>query len=306
MSPDPPDWSLYRAFAAVLREGSLSAAARRLGLSQPTLGRHVAALEEALGLPLFTRSRGGLTPTPAAEALRPEVEALVAATDSLLRKASGPLAENVGAVRITASEIVAAEVLPPVLAAIQAEHPGIVVELVVSNRIADLVRRDADIAVRTVRPSQGALLAKRVGAFELGLFAAPGYLARRPAPTTPAALARHALVGFDVPAPYTGTLRLGGRPLTRDAFSFRTDDDVAQFAAIRAGCGIGACHVPLARRAGLVRVLAGEFAPKVEMWLAMHEDLKASRRCRTVFDALWAGLGAYVGRGPARSRRARG
>lgn len=302
MTRTPPDWSLYRAFAAVLREGSLSGAARRLGLSQPTLGRHIAALEAALGVPLFTRSQGGLTPTAAAEALRPEAEALVAATDSLLRKASGPLAENVGAVRLSASEIVAAEVLPPLLARLQAEHPRIVVELVVSNRMADLVRRDADLAVRMARPTQGALLARRVGAFELGLFAAPQYLSRRPAPRSAAALSEHALVGFDVPVPYTRTLRLGGRPLTRDAFALRTDSDVAQFAAIRAGCGIGACHVPLARREQLVRVLASEFAPKVEMWIAMHEDLKRSLRCRTVFDALWTGLGAYVGRRTSRAR----
>jgi DNA-binding transcriptional LysR family regulator len=145
-----------------------------------------------------------------------------------------------------------------------------------------------------VRPEQGALVATRVGAFRLGLFAHPSYLERRSAPGSVAALAGHALVGFDRGAPYTRTLRLEGRLLTREQFTFRSDSDVAQFAAIRAGCGIGACHVPLARRDGLVRVLPTAFSPAVELWVAMHEDLRSTARYRTVFDALTAGLRSYV------------
>src|SRR4051794_26573900 len=154
MAPAPPDWSLYRSFVAVLREGSLSGAARALCVSQPTLGRHIVELESALGISLFTRSPEGMIPTAAANALRPEAEALAAAADALYRAASGPLAENAGTVRITASEVIAAEVLPPILARLQADHPRIVVELAVSNRIEDLLRRDADIAVRMARPAQ--------------------------------------------------------------------------------------------------------------------------------------------------------
>jgi DNA-binding transcriptional LysR family regulator len=300
--PSPPDWSLYRSFLAVLREGSLSAAARAAGLSQPTLGRHVRALEAALGLQLFTRSSEGLVPTSAAQALRPQAEALAATAEALFRTASGPLTENVGAVRLTVSEMFAAEVIAPILAELQAEHPRIVVELLVSNRIENLLRRDADIAVRTGRPEQQALLASRVGTFEVGLFATPAYLARRSAPRSAADLDAHAFVGFDAGAPYTRTLALNGKPLGREQFTLRTDSDLAQLAAIRAGCGIGACHVPLGRRAGLVRVLPQLFAPKVELWLAMHEDLRTTRRHRTVFTALHTGLEQYVGRPrPARA-----
>jgi DNA-binding transcriptional LysR family regulator len=297
MADASPDWSLYRSFAAVLREGSLSAAARTLGLTQPTVGRHIAALEASLGLALFTRAPDGLRPTNAGTELRAEAEALVAAADALQRAASGRSKENAGTVRVTTSEIVAAEVLAPILARVQRVHPRIVIELAVSNRIDDLLRRDADIAVRMTRPTQGALLAKRIGAFEVGLFASAEYLDRRLTPRVAADVRSHAVVGFDLPAPYTRTLALAGRPLAREDLTYRTDNDVAQLAAIRAGCGIGACHVPLARRYRLVRVLPSAFALKVEMWVVMHEDLRTTLRYRSVFDALVEGLAGYVDEG---------
>lgn len=299
MAAAATDWSLFRSFIAVLREGSLSAAARSLGLSQPTLGRHIAALEIELGLALFTRSPDGLAPTAAALALWPQAETLASAADALLRAASGPLLENAGTVKITASEIFAVEILPPVLAALQREHPRIAVELLVSNRVEDLLRRDADIAVRTVRSEQEALIVSRVGEFDVGLFAHPDYLARRGTPRSSAELHGHAFVGFDAGAPYTRALQIDGRVLTREQFTLRTDFDLAQLAAIRAGCGIGGCHALLARRAGLVRVLPEAFARKVELWLAMHEDLRTTTRYRTVFDMLQAGLKRHLGAPPA-------
>lgn len=290
-----PDWSLYRSFLAALREGSLSAAGRVLGISQPTLGRHIAELERDLGHRLFTRSPDGLIPTGAANALRPKAEALAAAADALLRVASGLSGEDVGTVRITASEIMAAEVIAPILAAMQRDHPGIVVELVVTNRLQDLLRRDADIAIRMTPPQQDALLVKRIGEVDLGLFAAPAYLERHAAPDdVEDLLGRHAVVGFDIPLPYTRNFQLRGRPVTRESFSFRTDSDTGQFAAIRAGCGIGVCHGPLARREKLVPILPKFFSPAVGMWLCMHEDQKSVPQCRLVFDCLARGLRSYV------------
>jgi len=294
MAPIAPDWSLYRSFVAVLREGSFSAAARSIGLSQPTLSRHIAALEDALRIVLFTRSPEGLTPTAAALALRAEAEALASAADALFRAASGPLAENAGTVRIAASEVTAAEVLGPMLAGLQRDHPRISVELAVSNRNDDLLRRDADIAVRMARPTQTGLVARKIGEVELGLYAHASYLVSRDIPLRPTDLNGHALVGFDTALPYTRTFRLGGELVTRDRFSLRSDSDMAQLAAIRSGCGIGVCHGPLARRAGLVRVLADAFCPRVEMWLAMHEDMKSTARHRTVFNHLDDSLSAYL------------
>ncbi|MBL0375551.1 LysR family transcriptional regulator [Rhizobium sp. KVB221] len=293
-----PDWSLYRSFCAVLRENSLSAAARSIGLSQPTLSRHIMALEHGLGLTLFTRSRDGLLPTAEALALRTEAEALASAADALLRAASGPLSQNTGTVRIATSEVVAAEVIAPILAALRLEQPGIVVEIAVSNRIDDLLRRDADIAVRMTRPIQVGLVAKRVGVSELGLYAHPDYLHGHPAPTTHPELLNHAIIGFDTPMPYTRTFAIDGIAMTRECFAIRSDSDMAQLAAIRAAGGIGVCHGSIANRSCLQRVLSDSFKPTVEVWLAMHEDMRSTLRHRTVFDALGTGLSAFFGNQP--------
>ena len=152
MTVRTPHWDELRTFIEVARDGSLSGAARRLGLTQPTVGRHIDALEAALGLSLFTRSPRGLTPTPAALALVPHVEAMAASADALARAASGEASADRGVVRVTASDVIGCEVLPPILAAFRAVHPGIAIELALTNRNEDLARRDADIAVRMVRP----------------------------------------------------------------------------------------------------------------------------------------------------------
>ena len=154
MATDSPSWELYRSFLGVLRNGSLSRAARATGLTQPTIGRHVVALEEALGVGLFTRSPSGLMPTAAALALLPHAAAMEAAAEALLRSASGAAEEARGTVRLTASEIMGTEVLPAMLAGFRERHPGIVVELALTDLTQDLLRRDADLAVRMSRPSR--------------------------------------------------------------------------------------------------------------------------------------------------------
>lgn len=294
-----PDWSLYRTFLAVLREGSLSGAARSLGLAQPTIGRHVDALEQAIGQQLFLRSQHGLAATDAAAELRPYAEALSAAAASLLRAASGRGAEIRGAVRITASEVVGVEILPPILAALREAHPGLAIELALSNAVQDLLRREADIAIRMVAPAQEALVARHVGGIALGLHAHRRYLTRSGTPARLEDLAGHTLIGFDRETATIRALqkRIGG--FQRGLFAFRADSDLAQLAAIRAGFGIGICQARLAARdAELVRVLPEAFDLTLETWVAMHEDLRTSRRCRVVFDALAAGLSDYI-RGPA-------
>jgi DNA-binding transcriptional LysR family regulator len=293
---DPgPSWELYRSFLSVLREGSLSGAARSLGLTQPTIGRHVDALEQAFGFALFTRSQHGLAPTEAAQELRPYAETLEATARAALRAASGRGDEVRGSVRITASEIVGVEVLPPILARLRQDNPALVIELAVSNRTDDLLRRDADIAVRMHRPAQEALLARRLGTIELGLFAHTFYLERSGIPASLGDLQAHALIGFDQQTAFIRGLRMSGVPLHRGLFALRTDSDLAQFAAIRSGFGIGVCQAGLARRNGqLVRVLPEAVSIGLEVWLAMHEDLRANRRCRVTFDALALGLADYI------------
>ena len=289
-------WDLLQTLLGVLREGSLSGAARLLGLTQPTVGRHIAALEAALGQALFTRSPTGLLPTEAALALRAHAEQMETAAAALQRAASSRGTQAAGTVRVTASEIVGIEVLAPVFAALRDSHPGIVLELALSNRVQDLLRREADIAVRMTPPEQGQLIARRIGAIDIGLHALPGYLDRHGRPASFAELAGHTLIGFDAVTPFirAGSKRLGG--ITRDSFALRCDSDLAQLALIRAGAGIGACQLPLARREpALERVLADQFTWPLETWVAMHEDLRQNTACRVVFDALVAELTRYVG-----------
>jgi DNA-binding transcriptional LysR family regulator len=286
-------WDHYRTLLCVLDEGSLSGAARALGLTQPTVGRHIEALEAELG-PLFTRSAGGLAPTEAALGLRPYAETMAAAAEALARAASGEADAVRGAIRIAAADIVGVEVLAPILTEFHESYPDVAIELTVSNRQEDLLRREADIAVRMVRPTQGALLAKRVGAVRLGLFAHRRYLEKHGAPRS-VDEEGFAIIGVDRDVQMLRALEARQIRVTRERFSFRTDNDLAQLAALRAGFGLGACHVALARRdPNLVQVLEDAFRYEIEVWVAMHEDLKSSRRMRLMFDWLVEGLGAYV------------
>ena len=177
-----PGWHLWRAFLAASRGGSLSAAARSLGLTQPTLGRQIAALEGLLGLPLFTRSPDGLRPTERALSLLPHAEAMAAAAASLLRAASGPEDALQGRIRLAASEAMGGLVLPSMLARFRNAHPGIDIELSLSDRNEDILRHDADLAVRNTIPTQAALISLRVGEVPVRLFAHEDYVRRHGAP----------------------------------------------------------------------------------------------------------------------------
>jgi len=293
MNTTAPDWDLYRSFLGVMTHGSLSAAARALGLTQPTIGRHVETLEQALGAPLFTRSPGGLRPTDTALALRPHAEAMAASAEALIRTASGEADAVRGAIRLTASEIMGAEVLPPILTEFHELHPDVIIEMVLSNRQEDLLRRDCDIAVRMARPTQDALLARRIGTVDVGLFAHRRYTEKHGEPdmlTDP----NHTAIGFDRDASVVRAVQAVNLPLDREFFAYRSDNDLAQLAALRAGYGVGGCMFGIARREPeLVQVLRG-IGFSMEMWVVMHEDLKASRRMRLMFDHLVASLTAYA------------
>ncbi|MFT8656111.1 MAG: LysR family transcriptional regulator, partial [Acetobacter papayae] len=248
MDTHVPEWHLFRAFLAVVREGSLSGAARTLATTQPTMGRQIAALETSLGVKLFTRSIDGLSPTEAGLRLIPSAEAMAAAAETAWRLASGKADEARGTVRITASEVIGGEVLPPILAGFHALYPQISVELVLSNRNEDLLRGDADVAVRMVRPSQVALVAKRIGKIDAGLYAHQHYLKAHPMPLCLHDLHQHALIGYDRNPDHSRMIEMMGVPLTHAMFAFRSDSDLAQLAALRAGFGIGASQLGIAKR----------------------------------------------------------
>ncbi|KQW65913.1 LysR family transcriptional regulator [Phenylobacterium sp. Root77] len=293
------DWDLFQSLHAVLQAGSLSAAAKARGLTQPTLGRHIEALESKLGAPLFLRSPRGLTPTDLARQLESHLAEMHAAAAAALRDASGSAEQLKGAIRITASQIMGAEVLPPILGGFRREHPEIDIELVLSNKAEDLSRRDADIAVRMIRPTQGALVARKVGAIGVGFYAAPEYVECFGAPQTLQDLTAHTVVGFDREAPSLQALNELDLPweISRELFAFRSDNDLALIAAIRAGVGVGTCQHQIARRYGLTPVLSNAFNFELEVWIAMHENLKGHRRMRLMFDHLVAGFQAFIAEG---------
>lgn len=295
MAQGAPGWELYRSFLSVVRFGSLSAAARELELTQPTLGRHIAELESDLGVALFVRSQSGVSPTEAALALKPHAEAMEAAAAAFIRASSGAADEPEGSVRVTASEFVGVEVLPPILTAFREAHPKIAVELSLSNLNQDLLRRDADIAVRMMRPTQAALIAQRLGSVVIGLFAHRSYLSRHGVPKSVADLANHALIGFDADVGALRAYRQTGLPISREIFAFRSDSEHAQLAALRSDFGIGGCQANVAaRNPDLMPVLPREFRVELEMWLVMHEDQRGIRRIRLLYDHLAARLGAYA------------
>ena len=291
-----PDWNLYRSFVAVMETGSLSGAARLLAIAQPTVGRHIEALEAGLAAgPLFTRSPGGLTPTRAADALLPHARAMAVAAETLLRTASGASDVVGGVVRLTASDIVASEVLPSILTDFREAWPAVDIELAPSNRLQDLLHRDADIAVRMARPTQNALFARRIGAVGLSCFAHRRYLERHGEPRSLADLRGHTVIGFDRLTPALGPSPSLGFAFDRDLFGLRTDHDPAQLAFLRAGYGIGVCQRPIARRdPDLVPILTDVFGFDLDLWIVMHEDLKTDRRMRLLFDHLAAGIKAYL------------
>ena len=259
------------------------------------MGRQVAALEASLGVKLFTRSLDGLSPTEAGLRLIPSAEAMAAAAEAGQRSATGEVDEDRGTVRITASEVIGGEVLPSILADFHGQHPQISVELALSNRNEDLLRGDADIAVRMVRPSQGALVAKRIGRIDVGLYGHRRYLKGHAMPRRLEDLCEHALIGYDRDQTYARLLERMGVPFIRDMFAFRSDSDLAQLATLRAGLGIGASQIGLARRnKNLVPVLHSELILPMEVWLVMHRDLRTSRRIRLTFDHLAAELTDYA------------
>lgn len=252
---DDPDWALYRTLLAVLDGGSLSAAARSLGLTQPTVARHVDALEAALGADLFVRSQRGLEPTDLGQSLRSHAQIMATTAAALLRTASGTLGSVTGTVRISASDVVAVEHLPPILTPLRRDHAALVIELMLSDRMDDLLAREADIAVRMTEPTQTSLLARRLPPVELGFHAHHSYLNLRGTPANMAELAAHDLIGHDAETPALRAMVEQLPPLDRHGFAFRTDSNLAQLAAIRAGFGIGLCQSAVAQRdKALVRV----------------------------------------------------
>ncbi|MBZ9981457.1 MULTISPECIES: LysR family transcriptional regulator [unclassified Mesorhizobium] len=288
------DWNLIKSFVTVAETGSLSAAARKLSASQPTLGRHISELEQALGVILFRRGRSGYALTEAGATLFARGKAVSEQASAFSRLALGSVEAIEGTVRIAASEVVAAYVLPDMMARLGIEEPGIEVEIVASNQVENLLRRDADIAIRMVKPTQNELVARKVCDIALCACASLAYLDRCGHPREPADLLDHALIGFDRSDEMIRGFTHFGIPVTRNSFRFRADNQIVLWEAVRAGNGIGLGQEPLAERDPLVeKVLPGLPLPSLPVWLAMHRDVRTSVRIRRVADFLHEELKRY-------------
>lgn len=280
------DWSLLRSFLAVLDHGSLLAAARQSGVSQPTLGRHIAELERQLDVVLFERTGRGLMPTAAASKLVGAAREMAVQADLLQGAIHHAKSQQGGTVRITASTPVAVHLLPPILGRMRRALPQVQVELVASNLVSNLLRREADIAVRMVRPDQGSLIARKIGEVHIGAYAHKDYLARALPVRSVEDLLNHDLIGGDENTTVIQGFKAMGLELSRESISFRSDDLIVQWAAVRAGLGIGFFVDYLAATdADVLPVLQGELQIRpLPMWLAVHREIRSSPRIRAVFD----------------------
>jgi DNA-binding transcriptional LysR family regulator len=280
------DWRLIQSFLAVLDGGSLLAAARQLGTSQPTVGRQLTELEAQLGTVLFERTRRGLRPTASAQILATPARQMAQGAHALQRSVQQQ-ASVAGTVRITASQPVACQLLPPLLQRLQGTWPQVQVELVVSNAVTNLLEREADIALRMVRPTQSSLVARRIAQVPLVACASKAYLQRHGVPAQPSDLLHHRLVGFDTGNGILQGFEAMGQPVTREHFALRTDDMLAYWHAVRAGVGVGfvAAYVQAADPQ-VEQVLPGLVLPSLPIWLTVHREIRTSPRIRAVYDFL--------------------
>lgn len=281
------DWNRARAFLVAAEEGSFSAAAQALGTTQPTVGRQVAALEEELGVTLFERVGTTLALTPSGIDLVEHVRAMSEAATRVSLAATGQSSSIVGSVCITASEAIAAYLLPPIIGRLRREQPGIEIEIVASNQARDLQRREADIAVRNFRVSQPDLVAQKLKDSRAHMYAAPAYLERIGPIESPRDLARAELFAFDRTDIMIDGLRAIGVELGRDRFPIVTANHLVQWELCKQGVGICIMMEEIGDAEPRVRrALPGLPPLPIPMWLVCHRELRTSRRIRLVYDLL--------------------
>lgn len=279
------DWSLVQAFLAVAEQGSLSAAARTLGASQPTLGRQIRAMEEQLGSELFRRHGQGLTLTETGTSLLGAARAMRQAAHQIELNAAGRGEAMQGTVRLTASVIVAAYHLPRMIAELTIAEPSIAVEVVPSDETSSLHYREADIAVRMYRPTQLDLVTQHLGDLKLGVFAARSYVERRGMPRSPEQLVEHDVIGLDKSSQIIDGFRDAGLTVDRDWFKVRTDGPIAYWELVRAGCGIGFAQAVIGRRdPELIEIPLDLHLPGLPVWLTAHEAIRSTPRIARVWD----------------------
>jgi DNA-binding transcriptional LysR family regulator len=280
------DWNRARAFLVTAEEGSLSAAARALGMAQPTLGRQVDALEEELGVILFERVGRGFVLTPSGLELLEHVRAMGTAANRVSLAAAGQSQVIEGTICIAASETYAAMLLPRIIVRLRQEEPGIHVEIVASTRASDLRRREADIAIRNFQPTEPDLIARKIRDVPARLYATPGYLERIGNPRLPYDLRHADFISIDGSGMFMKGLNALGLDLRERNFPILAENYLVMWEMVKAGLGIGVLDGNLGDAEPLVRRVLPDFQLVFPIWLVAHRELTTSRRVRVVFDLL--------------------
>ena len=291
----PQDWSLIQSFLAVAETGSLSAAARTLGRSQPTLGRQIQSLEQTLGAQLFDRHARGLKLSETGNNLLPLARQMHQAMNEIALTAAGQSQQLEGSVRITASVLTSHYVLPMIFAAIRAAEPAIQLDLIPSDTTENLLFREADIAIRMYRPTQLDIVTRHIVDVEMGAFAARSYIDRKGRPQSADDMLNHDLVGYDSNDLIVRTMRDMGWPITRESFAVRCDNQATYWELVRMGCGIGFSQAGVGRTDPFVEELDfGIEIPNLPIWLAAHQAMRQTPRIRRIWDLLADGLRQHL------------
>lgn len=283
----PIDWNHLKSFEAVARLGSLAAVSRKTGATQPTLSRHIRDLEDELGIQLFDRTGNGLVLSPEGMELFDHAQDMQKAAASITNTAEGQSENLAGTVRITASQMMARHLLPPILVSLQKEEPDIEIEVVASDRVENLLERDADIAVRMLRPNQLDIITKHLGDVKFGAYASREYLKVRGHPTGFADLGTHDFIGFDTHLAIINFFQSVGLKVNRNFFRFRTDDESVYWQMVLNGLGIGATWDKIGNSEPRVdRIHLATSSKLFPIWLTAHAGVKTIRRIRYVYDYL--------------------
>jgi len=281
------DWNRARAFLVTAEEGSLSAAARALGMTQPTLGRQVTALEQELDVVLFERVGQGLVLTPSGLELMDHVRAMGEAASQISLTASGQSKNIEGTICISASEVYAVFILPPIIAKLRQLEPKINIEIIASNVESDLRRREADIALRNFQPTQLELIAKKIKDVSARLYSTPEYMKRIGNPNSPIEFQNADFVSFDSTGGLMNGLNDLGFKLTKNNFPLLSENYIVHWELVKKGVGIGIVPEEIGDAEPLVRQILPDLQPIVfPIWLTTHRELRTSRRVRMVFDFL--------------------
>lgn len=290
-----PDWNQLRAFAATARTGSMSRAARALGLTQPTLSRQIAALEAALGATLFERIGKSLALTDTGRALHAHARAMEDAAHAFAAEAQAQSGDIGGTVTVSMIDPYAVHLMPEIAARIGREAPGIVLHIVATDSLSDLRRREADIAIRHVRPTGDGLIGRLIGEGTAGPYAAPDWIARHGLPNRPEEIAPAAYLAHDTPAAFAGMMAQIGLNIASGEMRLASTSPESVWQMARRGMGVALMIDQIgARDSGMVRLLPDQIAPRFPVWLVTHRELRTSRRIRTVFDILAEELGRWA------------